>query len=75
MASINLTEAVAIAAAISSIAFSLFLFLNNRKLRSALHKQQSQSEMWRKSSESVFMMAQRNKSLDSKAKEAAYSLR
>jgi hypothetical protein len=73
MPSMNLTE-MAIAAAALSVLLSLILFLNNRKLRNALQKQQSQSEMWRKSSESAFMMAQRNKSQDAKAKESAYGL-
>ena len=42
-----------------SIGYSIFLNYSNKKLQSALEKEQSLSNMWQKTADSVFMMAQK----------------
>jgi hypothetical protein len=53
-------EIAGIAATVFSGACSVKLFNHNIKLKTALQKQKLLSDMWQKSSESVFLMAQKS---------------
>ena len=65
------TEIIAITAAAILGIYSLILSYSYFKLKAALQDQQNLSKMWQKSSESAFMMAQKQRSRENSAKETA----
>jgi predicted S18 family serine protease len=65
----NHTEIITITAATVSGAYSLILSYKYFKLKTALQDQMNISKMWQKSSESAFMMAQKQQSRKQTTKE------